>query len=164
MGNDQSRSSSGGAKDAATTKPLDYYELLEIDEEATFDDIKRSYRRLALLHHPDKNFHRVEEATKLFADLQQAYEVCYQSVYSVNLFATSLTAVQVLSDPNVSRLCDSQADRRNGLSTTIIGMFKALPQMTTCTSISATVHRRMMRTRNSTNVVKGNPESAWNSS
>lgn len=80
MGNDQSRSSSGGTNGISAEKPLDYYELLQIDEEATFDDIKRAYRRLALLEHPDKNPHRVEEATKLFADLQQAYEVGKQSI------------------------------------------------------------------------------------
>ena len=79
MGNDQSRSSSGGGSNAAATKPLDYYELLEINEEAEFDDIKRAYRRLALVHHPDKNPDRIEEATKLFADLQQAYEVLFTS-------------------------------------------------------------------------------------
>jgi DnaJ-class molecular chaperone len=28
-----------------------------------------------LVNHPDKNRHRVEEATKMFADLQAAYEV-----------------------------------------------------------------------------------------
>lgn len=81
MGNDQSRSSGGAGNAAAATKPLDYYELLEIDEEAEFDDIKRAYRRLALLNHPDKNPHRIEEATKVFADLQQAYEVRSFSYY-----------------------------------------------------------------------------------
>lgn len=29
------------------------------------------------MNHPDKNPHRIEEATKLFADLQHAYEVSY---------------------------------------------------------------------------------------
>lgn len=42
MGNDQSRSS-GGAH-AEQLKPLDYYELLQVDEEATFDEIKVSAR------------------------------------------------------------------------------------------------------------------------
>ncbi|KAJ3854442.1 DnaJ domain-containing protein [Lentinula lateritia] len=53
----------------------DYYQLLEIEETATADEIKRSFRRLALLHHPDKNKDDVEGATKRFAELQQAYEV-----------------------------------------------------------------------------------------
>ncbi|KAF9474678.1 DnaJ-domain-containing protein [Pholiota conissans] len=54
---------------------LDYYQILEIAEDATADEIKRSFRRLALIHHPDKNHADVEEATKRFAALQQAYEV-----------------------------------------------------------------------------------------
>ncbi|KAG6853795.1 hypothetical protein C0991_001384 [Blastosporella zonata] len=53
----------------------DYYNLLELDENATADEIKRSFRRLALIHHPDKNKDDVEGATKRFASLQQAYEV-----------------------------------------------------------------------------------------
>ncbi|KAI0951581.1 hypothetical protein AcW1_008590 [Taiwanofungus camphoratus] len=53
----------------------DYYSLLEVDESATADEIRRSFRRLALLHHPDKNHDDVEGATKRFATLQQAYEV-----------------------------------------------------------------------------------------
>ncbi|KAG6900591.1 hypothetical protein C0993_008309 [Termitomyces sp. T159_Od127] len=52
----------------------DYYELLEVDENAAADEIKRSFRRLALIHHPDKNKDDVEGATKRFAALQQAYE------------------------------------------------------------------------------------------
>lgn len=33
----------------------DYYAILEVSRTATQDSIKASYRRLALLHHPDKN-------------------------------------------------------------------------------------------------------------
>ncbi|ORX36437.1 hypothetical protein BD324DRAFT_645995 [Kockovaella imperatae] len=73
MGNDQSRQSAG---DGAEPSPVDYYELLQVSEDATPEDIKRSYRKLALLTHPDKcPPEKAIEATKMFADLQQAYEI-----------------------------------------------------------------------------------------
>ncbi|KAJ2914522.1 hypothetical protein MD484_g5916, partial [Candolleomyces efflorescens] len=54
---------------------VDYYRILEVAEDASQDEIKRSFRRLALIHHPDKNHGNVEEATQKFAVIQQAYEV-----------------------------------------------------------------------------------------
>ncbi|TBU25175.1 DnaJ-domain-containing protein [Dichomitus squalens] len=55
--------------------PPDYYALLEVEESATAEEIKKSFRRLALVHHPDKNAHDIEGATNRFAAIQQAYEV-----------------------------------------------------------------------------------------
>ncbi|KIY53073.1 DnaJ-domain-containing protein [Fistulina hepatica ATCC 64428] len=55
--------------------PLDYYALLEVSEDATSEEIKKSFRRLALIHHPDKNQEDVEGATKRFATIQSAHEV-----------------------------------------------------------------------------------------
>ncbi|KAJ4479941.1 DnaJ domain-containing protein [Lentinula aciculospora] len=57
------------------SETIDYYQLLEVEETATADEIKRAFRRLALLHHPDKNTSDVEGATRRFTELQQAYEV-----------------------------------------------------------------------------------------
>ena len=33
----------------------DYYKVLGVERNATEDEIKRSYRKLALEHHPDRN-------------------------------------------------------------------------------------------------------------
>ncbi|KAJ5124633.1 uncharacterized protein N7515_008458 [Penicillium bovifimosum] len=53
----------------------DYYELLGLERGATDEEIKKAYRKKALVLHPDRNYGNVEEATKLFAEIQSAYEV-----------------------------------------------------------------------------------------
>ncbi|KAH9933672.1 DnaJ-domain-containing protein [Epithele typhae] len=68
-------STARGANEDAPAGPPDYYALLEVDESATADEIKRSFRKLALIHHPDKNVGDIEAATTRFAAIQQAYEV-----------------------------------------------------------------------------------------
>ena len=44
----------------------DYYEILEVSREETADGIKKSYRKLAVKFHPDKNpgDHTAEEKFK----------------------------------------------------------------------------------------------------
>ncbi len=52
----------------------DYYEILEINKTATPEEIKSSYRRLAMKYHPDKN-PGDKEAEEKFKELAEAYEV-----------------------------------------------------------------------------------------
>lgn len=52
----------------------DYYKILEINSSASQDEIKKSYRRLALKHHPDKN-HNDKTSELRFKELQEAYYV-----------------------------------------------------------------------------------------
>ncbi|XP_045130688.1 dnaJ homolog subfamily B member 7-like [Portunus trituberculatus] len=52
----------------------DYYKLLGVSRGATPEEIRKVYRRLALLHHPDKNPGNVREATVKFQRIQAAVE------------------------------------------------------------------------------------------
>ena len=51
------------------------YEILGVERDASDAEIKKSYRRLALIWHPDKNTDNSEESTRVFTEIQQAYEV-----------------------------------------------------------------------------------------
>ncbi|KAJ6629853.1 hypothetical protein B0H10DRAFT_2208416 [Mycena sp. CBHHK59/15] len=53
---------------------MDLYAVLGVSEEATSEEIKRAYRKKALVHHPDKNQDDVEGATKRFNRVLEAYE------------------------------------------------------------------------------------------
>ncbi|XP_056289895.1 dnaJ homolog subfamily B member 6b isoform X2 [Pseudoliparis swirei] len=54
---------------------LEYYQTLGVQKNATPEDIKKAYRKLALKWHPDKNPDHKEEAEKRFQELSEAYEV-----------------------------------------------------------------------------------------
>ena len=52
----------------------DYYEVLGVTRQATEDEIKKAYRKLAIKYHPDKN-QGSKEAEERFKELGEAYEV-----------------------------------------------------------------------------------------
>ena len=52
----------------------DYYEILEVSRDANEDEIKRSYRKLAMKYHPDRNPDNPEAEAK-FKEAAEAYEV-----------------------------------------------------------------------------------------
>nr|XP_033788871.1 dnaJ homolog subfamily C member 21 isoform X1 [Geotrypetes seraphini] len=54
---------------------LCHYEVLGVRRDATDDELKRGYRRLALKWHPDKNLENAEEAAEQFKLIQAAYDV-----------------------------------------------------------------------------------------
>ena len=52
----------------------DYYSILEIDRHASYESIKKKYRKLAKKYHPDLNENN-EEAEKKFKDINEAFEI-----------------------------------------------------------------------------------------
>ena len=53
----------------------DYYEILGVNREASKEEIKRTYRRLAKKYHPDLNKDNPKEAEEKFKEVSEAYEV-----------------------------------------------------------------------------------------
>ncbi|MCU0553379.1 MAG: molecular chaperone DnaJ [Syntrophales bacterium] len=56
----------------------DYYEILGVDQSASDDDVKKSYRRLAMQYHPDRN-PGDKKAEEKFKEAAEAYEVLRDS-------------------------------------------------------------------------------------
>jgi len=52
----------------------DYYQILGVNRDASAEEIKKAYRKLALQHHPDRN-HDKPEAEEKFKEASEAYSV-----------------------------------------------------------------------------------------
>jgi tetratricopeptide (TPR) repeat protein len=59
------------------SKRKDYYKILGVDKSASEQQIKKAYRKMALLHHPDKQTDPEKKASsdKKFKEVADAYEV-----------------------------------------------------------------------------------------
>src|SRR3989337_4429695 len=51
----------------------DYYEILGVNKNASADEIKAAYRKLAMQYHPDRN--KSPDAEEKFKELSEAYAV-----------------------------------------------------------------------------------------
>lgn len=93
---------------------MNYYEILGVSKDATEDDIKKAWRRLASAHHPDRHTDEGDkaDATAAFQKLQQAYDT--------------------LSDPekrnNYDTYGTSEVDVREQVKMTVLNEFNILVQ------------------------------------
>ena len=71
---------------------IDYYKILEIKPNATAESIKKSYRRLSKLYHPDINsrgaeqFKNINEANSVLSDSEKrkVYDIKYKAAFSTS--------------------------------------------------------------------------------
>ena len=56
-----------------TTNKRDYYDVLGISRNASDEDIKKAFRKLALKYHPDRN--KKTDAAGKFKEINEAYQV-----------------------------------------------------------------------------------------
>lgn len=53
----------------------DYYQILGVPKNASAEEIKKAYRKLAMQYHPDRNPGREEWANQKFKEINEAYSV-----------------------------------------------------------------------------------------
>ena len=64
----------GPATGPPTMAKRDYYEVLGVAKNASDEDLKKAYRKLAMKYHPDRNPDS-KEAEEKFKEAKEAYEV-----------------------------------------------------------------------------------------
>ena len=66
----------------------DYYQVMGIERDATQDQVKRAYRKLARKYHPDVS--KEPDAEAGFKEVGEAYEVLKDCLLAVGLRETSM--------------------------------------------------------------------------
>lgn len=102
---------------------MDYYNILKVNRNASEDDLKKAYKRLAMIWHPDKNPVNKREAEAKFKQISEAYDV--------------------LSDPQKRQIYDLYGEE--ALKT---GQFPPPPQSSSAASMSSSSSRAYQHFQN----------------
>ena len=84
-----------------TSKDTKLYEVLEVKPTALDQEIKKSYRKLALKYHPDRNPDN-KEAENKFKEISAAYDILSDKEKRNNYDKFGLDAVKNMGGPNIN--------------------------------------------------------------
>ena len=73
----------------------DYYEVLGVSKNATDEELKKAYRKLAKKYHPDANPDNPKEAEAKFKEVNEAYENLHKDLVEV-LELVDLSEVDII--------------------------------------------------------------------
>ncbi len=99
----------------------DYYALLGITKEATPDEIKKAYRKLAMQYHPDRN-QGDKSAEEKFKQMSEAYAVLsdvdkrkkYDTFGSADAFSQNVSTDDIFKDFNLDDILSQFGMRNSG--------------------------------------------------
>lgn len=85
---------------------MDFYNILNVDKNATKDEIKKQYKKLALKHHPDRGgdpemFKKISEAYQTLSDPNKRREYDNPNPFSQNNGRNHFHHPQNFVDPNI---------------------------------------------------------------
>ena len=99
----------------------DYYALLGIAKDATPDEVKKAYRKLAMQHHPDRNqgdktaeekFKQVSEAYAVLSDPDKRKK--YDAYGSADAFSQNVSTDDIFKDFNLDDILSQFGMRSSG--------------------------------------------------
>lgn len=122
-------------------KDKDFYmKLFSLSSSPTVDELKKKYRKLIKLYHPDRQPERIEWSTRMVQQLNEAYEILLahlHRIYSDSPVFTSLTKETQALDP-VKIISMGDDALRDAV---IIGWLKRMPKDNFAQSIRKTIEK-----------------------
>ena len=91
---------------------LDHYQTLQVEPEASVEDIKQAFRKLAKQYHPDKNPGRESSSEQMFRRITTAYQVLSDEQRRVRYDLTRQRPRAEFPNSYLERLRRTQADQK----------------------------------------------------